>query len=287
MLQIDESSVIPHFSSAFRHHEAQKSQRCATMMNQGKPLCASLLMFLALLTLGTVQSFPLITLPFLNDMTSATHRPAKNHARQRAVVALQLTPDDDTKQEQQKTDPTSTDIISRFTSPKIDDPYLPLVDVSIAQIVAPTLQIAWLSLNHAPSPTWLRPVFDTLYQTRGSLVAPTLIHGAGLASCWVFGALAAKAYERDAIVPSSGQDYARILARICQAGAFATGILIFATQIDLFLEFGMHYVQPGESPETDFRLLTAAVELINDVFFEAISLITWRLFLAKQNSSSQ
>ena len=199
-------------------------------------------------------------------------------------------------------------ILRRFTSPVIDDPFLPLTDVLVAQIVAPSLQISWLSLLHAPSPSWIRPVVDTsvLYsQGQGSYLAPTLIHGAALASCWVVGALAAQAYRQDAIAPVSRvpnqqqqqqqqqqppgtgglADYARVLLRVCQAGAFATGLLILCTQLDLFLEFRGQWVSFGDSPESDFRLWLAAVELGNDVCFEAGSLLTWRLFLAASSSS--
>ena len=152
------------------------------------------------------------------------------------------------------------------------------------------MQIAWLSLNHAPSPSWLKPIFDTsvLYAKQGSLVAPALIHGAALASCWIVGALAAKAYQRDAIVPQFMQEqwnYSKVIIRVLQAGAFATGLLIMATQLDLFFEYQGQWVQLGDSPESDFRLTVAAIELINDIFFEAVSLLLWRLYLAKQSAS--
>lgn len=170
-------------------------------------------------------------------------------------------------------------LLSRFTDPVIDDPGLPLADTLVAQIVAPSLQVFWLSLVHAPSPTWLRPIFDTaLWQAKGSLLAPTLVHGAGLAFCWLTGALAAKAYEREAFDPTVN-GYGTVLLRIAQAGAFATGVLILGTQIDLFVEFG-RYVQPGESEEIDLRLLSAVVELLNDVVFEAVAITGSRLFLA-------
>lgn len=70
-----------------------------------------------------------------------------------------------------------------------------------------------------------------------------------------------------------------------KAGAFATGILIVSTQIDLLLEF-KRYVQVGESEETDLRLLVAMVEVINDVFFEAVVLSSWRIIHAGFMSSS-
>lgn len=185
-------------------------------------------------------------------------------------------------------------VLSRFTSPIIDDRALPISDVVVAQVIAPSLQVFWLSLNHAPTPTWLvlEKSSTLLFQARGSLVAPALIHGAALGTCWIVGALAARAYERAAIAPVSAKDaannknleesgYGTVVWRVVQAGAFSTGLLIMATQLDLLFEFG-RWVQPGESEAVDLRLLTAAAELINDVFFEAVTLLTWRLFLARQ-----
>jgi len=175
-------------------------------------------------------------------------------------------------------------ILDRFLSPTIDDTGLPLSDALVAQIVAPSLQVFWLGLNHAPLPTWLQPISPQIFPTRGSLVAPTLIHGAGLASCWIAGALAGKAYEQDAYdlnAPNGG--YGTTVARVLKSGAFATGLLIVSTQLDLLLEFGRN-VQPGESEEIDLRLLVAIVEMINDIFFEAVSILLWRLYLTRQSS---
>ncbi|GAX16195.1 hypothetical protein FisN_3Hh324 [Fistulifera solaris] len=173
-------------------------------------------------------------------------------------------------------------VLARFTSPRIDDPYLPLSDVLISQIVAPGLQVVWLSINHAPSPSWIKPFFG--YAGPGSLLAPTLVHGAAMATCFVVGALAAKAYELEAIVPrkinETAWDYTNVIARVLQAGAFASGVLILGTQFDLYTHYG--YVQLGDSPETDFRLQVAVVELTNDIVFEAVCLLGWRLYLAKQ-----
>jgi hypothetical protein len=195
-------------------------------------------------------------------------------------------------------------LLQRFLSPKIDDPGLPLTDVLLSQIVAPTLQLYWIFVVHAPLPSWARPISSYFGEAaelapRGSLLAPTLIHGAGLAVCWLAGALAAKSFERDAFTLSSvdnnnnNEDYDEyndggklsigdtirqydtVLIRLFQAGAFAVGILIVSTQIDLLLEF-QRYIQFGESEETDFRLLLASVEVINDIFFEALVLVSWR-----------
>ena len=105
-----------------------------------------------------------------------------------------------------------------------------------------------------------------------------------MASCWLVGALAARAYERDAIaVNPITKGYGRVITRVIQAGSFATGVLILCTQLDLYKEFG-GYVQFGDGPETDFRIQVAFVEGFYDVLFEAMTLLTWRLYLAFQSS---
>jgi hypothetical protein len=70
-----------------------------------------------------------------------------------------------------------------------------------------------------------------------------------------------------------------VISTILKAGAFASGTLILGTQLDLLLEFG-RYVQPGESEEIDLRLLSATVEVLNDIIFEASTITTMRLSLA-------
>jgi hypothetical protein len=83
-------------------------------------------------------------------------------------------------------------ILDRFTDPKIEDPRLPLTEAGIAQIVAPTLELFWLRINQSPFPSWAAPLYDYTFTPRGALLAPTLVHGAGLACCWLLGCLAAK-----------------------------------------------------------------------------------------------
>jgi hypothetical protein len=102
-------------------------------------------------------------------------------------------------------------------------------------------------------------------------LAPTLIHGAGLACCWLLGCLAVKGYERETFEGELPQ----VLLSTAKAGAFACGVLILGTQLDLYQEMG-GYVQIGDSPETDLRIYRAFVEIINDIFFEATTLLTWR-----------
>lgn len=186
-------------------------------------------------------------------------------------------------------------ILRRFLSPRIDDPGLPLTDVLLAQVVAPTLQIYTVALTRGPNPSWLVPVSSYLGEApelapRGSLLAPALIHGAGLAVCWLAGALAARSWEREAFTvlpPDDGEGsgvgllgrYGTVLSRLFQAGAFASGVLILSTQTDLLLEFG-RYVQYGESDSTDLRLAVATVEVASDIFWEAVVIGTWRIIHA-------
>jgi hypothetical protein len=167
-------------------------------------------------------------------------------------------------------------ILDRFTDPKIEDPILPLTETGLVQIVAPTLQLFWLRLNQSPFPSWAQPLYDYTFTPRGALLAPTLIHGAGLACAWLLGCLAAKAYEKEAYQG----DILSVIATTLKAGAFACGMLILATQLDLYQEMG-GYAQVGDSAETDLRIYRALVEVINDVFFEAVTLLTWRLFRSR------
>jgi hypothetical protein len=252
------------------------------------PRCLLLLLILVS-TCATCQSFATTRLPTLSSQTTTRCT--------RSTALFLSDPENQNESEKDNNNDTNinndSDILSRFISPVIDDPALPLSDVLVAQIIAPSIQVVWLSLNHAPAPGWLKPIFDTneqLFAARGSLVAPALIHGAALASCWIVGALAAKTYERAAIAPTEENPgvggYGTVLWRVVQAGAFATGVLILATQADLLLEYKGQWVQPGDSPEIDLRILTGAVEVINDVFFEALCLVTWRLFLARQTATN-
>lgn len=250
-----------------------------------------------------VASVPRTTTSFGRQLSS----PDIRGYRQRTTLFADSNDDKDEKQLPSplidEINDINNDLFQRFLSPKIDDPGLPLTDVLLSQIVAPTFQLYWVFAAHAPLPSWARPISSYFGEAaelapRGSLLAPTLIHGAGLAVCWLAGALAAKSFERDAFTLNNNNNYDddensgrslsigdkikqydTVLLRLFQAGAFACGILIVSTQVDLLLEF-KRYVQFGESEETDFRLLLASVEVINDIFFEALVLSSWRLIHA-------
>lgn len=248
--------------------------------------------------LSAAQRRPRVTalfaVAFLSCFTSRafafTGGPSRHRARLRPGVDDQFKPwGGDSVGRAASPDPNNDSNSSpadRFISPRIDDVGLPLADALVAQIVAPSFQVFWLAVSRSPLPTWLQPISSSLWGTaRGSLVAPTLIHGAGLACCWVAGALAAKAFESDAFNVSGGRGYSTVITRIIKAGAFATGMLIFSTQVDLLFEFG-RYVQLGESEDTDLRILTAAVEVVNDIFFEAVALSSWRIYRASLTANN-
>ena len=167
-------------------------------------------------------------------------------------------------------------VLDRFTNPRIDDPRLPLTEAGIAQIIAPSLQLFWLRSLNSPFPSWAAPIYDYTFVPRGAALAPTLIHGAGLACCWLLGCLAVRGYERDIFEGELSQ----VVLSTIKAGAFACGVLISCTQLDLYQEMG-GYVQLGASQETDLRIYRALVEIINDIVFEAGCLLTWRVLRSK------
>lgn len=217
---------------------------------------------------GTTSAFAPSLSSFRSETSSSRLRDAPNPR------------DDDDDENGGGEDRTAT-VSDRFLRPRIDDRGLVLADALVAQVVAPTAEIAWLSLAGAPRPSWLRPLFLSSSFGPGGVLAPTLVHGADLALCWTAGALAAEAYERGAfdVSSSSGGDYGVVVSRVLRAGAFATGLLVLSTQARLFFELG--FVRFGEGGEAvDLRLLTTAAELVNDVFFEAVVLTSWRLYRA-------
>lgn len=195
---------------------------------------------------------------------------ARQHKRTTSLLFMSFNDDDDEGDD---------GVLSRFIAPRIDDIGLPIADAMVAQVVAPSFQILAISLTRTPIPMWLRPGTDVLFPTRGSLLAPTLIHGAGLACCWVLGALAARAFESEAFDVSGGKGYGEPISRTLKAGAFATGMLILATQVDLQQEFG-GFVQLGLSDATDIRIAQALDDVLKDIFFEASTLFGWRMYRA-------
>jgi hypothetical protein len=65
--------------------------------------------------------------------------------------------------------------------------------------------------------------------------------------------------------------------RVWSAGAFATGLLVFATQLRTGLALGFG-VALGDSPASDFVLLQAADDLLRDITAEALVITAWRVY---------
>ena len=163
----------------------------------------------------------------------------------------------------------------RFTEARIDDKGLPIADALVVTTVPVFVATCVLALG-VPRPSWLVPAPWIPKWRSLPFLVPALSHGAKLSCAWIPGALAAKAYEREAYDGSVDE----AVRRTVKAGCFAIGILILATQIQLSAEFaaaGLPPPQLGDSPETDLLLNGVASELIADCAFEAVGLIAWRV----------
>jgi hypothetical protein len=118
-------------------------------------------------------------------------------------------------------------IRSRFLSPQIDDPGLPFADSLVC--VCGSLFVAAIALKGGiPFPGWLAPLPGVPVDGYRGLpyILPAFSHGTGLAFCWLLGALAASAFEAEAYMGS----WQEALSRTWRGGAFATGLLLLATQ---------------------------------------------------------
>ena len=125
-------------------------------------------------------------------------------------------------------------LLARFTNPVVNDPGLPLADALISGAIAPTV-LSTLALSLPISnPMWLKPttLFGLIPAWRGlPYLVPTLAHGAALALCWTLGALGAELY-REENYGKNGEEAAVLQAQ--KAGAFASGLIILATQLQIF-----------------------------------------------------
>ena len=171
------------------------------------------------------------------------------------------------------------EIRARFFSPRIDDPGLPYADSLVC--VCGALFLASLGLKGiVPLQSWLNPLPGVPVAGYRGLpyILPALSHGAALAACWLLGALASSAFEREAFMGSAGD----ALSRTWKAGAFATGMLLLCTQFTTFVSFslqGLDYYGPlGASREADMQIISTAFELICDVAVSAVGLTAFRLY---------
>ena len=91
------------------------------------------------------------------------------------------------------------EIRDRFMKPRIDDPGLPFAD-SLVCVCGSLFLSSVALLGYIPRPSWLYPLLPPgVEAVRGvPYIVPALSHGAGLAACWILGALAAQAFEEKA-----------------------------------------------------------------------------------------
>ena len=167
------------------------------------------------------------------------------------------------------------EIRPRFTPSAISsaDRGLPIADALVA--TSAQVFVAALALSTGtPRPSWLVPFGPSW---RGAAyVLPAIAHGAKLASLWVCGALAARAYERDAFDGSLGEAVRRAL----RGGCFATGLLLLVTQSEVAAEFAVKDLGDpvmNASREGDAILYRAMSELVVDVVSEATAIVGWRM----------
>jgi hypothetical protein len=106
---------------------------------------------------------------------------------------------------------------------------------------------------------WWRKSLHPHCKLRGLLCVPPLVH-LGVARACEHSSIA----PTQVVIPNNNNaknnnntnnnqyDFHTMILSVLKAGNFASGLLILATQIDLWLEFGGHAVQLGESESSDF-----------------------------------
>ena len=165
-------------------------------------------------------------------------------------------------------------IRDRFLQPRIDDPGLPYADSLVCLCGA--LFVASISIvGIIPRPSWLFPLPGVPPLRSLPYILPAVSHGAGLAGCWLLGALAANAFEKEAYMGTLGDT----LSRTWRGGAFSVGVLLLCTQFDYSASLLTQGVDPFEaSREADYRTLTTAFEVITDVSVQAVGLTAFRIY---------
>lgn len=169
----------------------------------------------------------------------------------------------------------ATEIRPRFTPSAVSsaDRGLPIADALVA--TSAQAVVAAVALATGTRPSWLSTPFGPSWRG-AAYVLPAIAHGAKLASVWVCGALAARAYERRAFDGSLGEAVGRTL----RGGCFATGLLILVTQIEVghrFAEAGLGDPVMNASREGDAIVNGAVSELVVDVVSEATAIVGWRV----------
>lgn len=176
-------------------------------------------------------------------------------------------------------------VVGRFVSPQIDDPRLPAAEAALCQMAGPALELAYLRATGAPRPSWAGPsLSDPIFASAGAVyLDQVLVHGAGLAACWVAGVVAVRGYERSTY--ADGVTAVEVAQRAVGAGAVAAGLLMAGVGVDLLWTMG-GLVLPGESAGADSTTQMSLVEAAQDIFFEGVTMLSWRLYLWKREEAA-
>ena len=170
------------------------------------------------------------------------------------------------------------DIKKRFAAPRIDDPGLPYADALVC--ICGSIFLASLGLTGVlPRQTWLQPL-DIVPAWRGlPYIVPACSHGAGLAACWILGALAAEAFERGAYLGT----WQEAFSRTWKGGAFAAGILLLSTQVSTFVALTERGLDPstaglGIDPAADLEVIRRGFEATCDIAVQCVGLTAFRIY---------
>ena len=206
------------------------------------------------------------------DFSVASSRPRLGLVHTALVMSLQNNQTNGTttlEQEFRQGKILGEQLRQRFTQPVIDDPGLPYADCLVT--LSTTMAIAYFVLATGnPRPSWLIPQPGVPQIRAIPYILPTIAHGSQLAFCWLLGALAASAFQRDAFCSSLLETISRTL----RAGAFASGVLILGTQLVAYDIVGNVEL----SAAANIKLNSLASEVSVDIISQAIALILFRIF---------
>jgi len=165
-------------------------------------------------------------------------------------------------------------VLSRFTSPVIDDIGLPLSDAMVVATSSVLVAIVVIA-GHLVKPSWLAPLEWVPAWRSLPYIVPAFSHGSLLALCWTLGALAAQAFEKKAWTTRT-----QAIAITAKAWAFAVSLMIVGVQIGLIKESLSNGVLPflGENEAMDMLAVSRYSELIVDAGMMGVLISIWRQY---------
>lgn len=168
-------------------------------------------------------------------------------------------------------------LLERFLRPTVVNPNLIYGDL-LACLSVPQLEVLFLVQTRVYTPLWL------LVGGAGErgVVAPAIAHSASLAACWLFGALATRAFEASSV---DRRDLAAVTLR-CWAAAFvALCALVVSTELGLWIAGTPPSSFGALGLDVDLKLLKSHVDVVADAIFLVAVLSAWRLAYAREAPS--